>query len=175
MDRRIEKTQIAIFTALISLMKEKRFEKITINEIANLANVNRGTIYFHYLDKYDILDKCIDSYLKNIFVGCSSDTPENLMYNTFNYIYENKTIFSIFLSDRDTSFFRKHLLKETLDSMNKQVHNSKVDKTKQEFRNYFLASAFVGMIEWWINNSMILTPKEMVDNFTSIYDDIKID
>ena len=56
-DRRITKSQEAIKKALIELMSEKSFDDITIQDIADRANVNRGTIYLHYLDKFDLLDK----------------------------------------------------------------------------------------------------------------------
>lgn len=55
-DRRITKSQEAIKKALIELMSEKSFDDITIQDIADRANVNRGTIYLHYLDKFDLLD-----------------------------------------------------------------------------------------------------------------------
>lgn len=56
-DRRITKSQEAIKIALIELMTEKSFDHITIKEISERANVNRGTIYLHYLDKFDLLEK----------------------------------------------------------------------------------------------------------------------
>lgn len=62
MDRRIQKTQDAIFEAFVGLMAEKNFEQITINGIVDRANVNRGTIYLHYQDKYDLLDQCIATH-----------------------------------------------------------------------------------------------------------------
>ncbi len=56
-DRRILKSQEAIKKAVTELMTKKRFDDITIQDIADKANVNRGTIYLHYMDKYDLLDK----------------------------------------------------------------------------------------------------------------------
>ncbi|NUU61943.1 TetR/AcrR family transcriptional regulator [Paenibacillus sp. JW14] len=47
MDRRILKTRSAIKKAFIELMAEKKFEEITINQISERANLNRGTIYLH--------------------------------------------------------------------------------------------------------------------------------
>jgi AcrR family transcriptional regulator len=41
---------------------ERDFEQITINDIADRANVNRGTIYLHDTDKFDLLDQCIEMY-----------------------------------------------------------------------------------------------------------------
>ena len=48
-DRRILKSQEAIKKALIELMAKNNFDDITIQDIADRANVNRGTIYLHYL------------------------------------------------------------------------------------------------------------------------------
>lgn len=56
-DRRVRKTQTAIKDALITLLEKKRFEEITIQEISDLADVNRSTFYTHFIDKYDLLDK----------------------------------------------------------------------------------------------------------------------
>ncbi|MBS5913907.1 MAG: helix-turn-helix transcriptional regulator, partial [Paenibacillus macerans] len=55
MDRRIAKTRQAIMEAFVMLMGEKSFEKITIQEIADRANVNRGSVYLHFTDKYALL------------------------------------------------------------------------------------------------------------------------
>lgn len=49
-DRRILRTKQSITKSFLELFSEKDFEQITINEIAERANVNRGTVYLHYSD-----------------------------------------------------------------------------------------------------------------------------
>jgi AcrR family transcriptional regulator len=71
-DRRILKTKEAINKAFLELFSDKEFEQITINDIADRANVNRGTIYLHYTDKYDLLNKCIDDHLASCSVHARS-------------------------------------------------------------------------------------------------------
>ena len=61
MDRRIQKTRQLIMNTFIDLLAEKGFEKITINDISERANINRGTVYLHYVDKFDLLDKCTET------------------------------------------------------------------------------------------------------------------
>lgn len=46
-DRRIRKTKEAIKYALIDLLKHKTLEKITIKDITESADINRGTFYLH--------------------------------------------------------------------------------------------------------------------------------
>ena len=66
MDRRVRKSQQAILEAFVGLLAEKDFERITMNEIAERADVNRGTVYLHYVDKFDLLDHCIDAQLTHL-------------------------------------------------------------------------------------------------------------
>ncbi|HEU5383034.1 MAG TPA: TetR/AcrR family transcriptional regulator [Ktedonobacteraceae bacterium] len=58
-DRRVQRTRQLLRQAAIETMKEKGFLAMTIQDIADQANVNRGTFYAHYPDKYALLDELI--------------------------------------------------------------------------------------------------------------------
>jgi AcrR family transcriptional regulator len=55
-DPRIYKTLRSIDQALLSLLREHPFQKITIEMICTAAMVNRSTFYKYYADKYALLD-----------------------------------------------------------------------------------------------------------------------
>ena len=59
-DRRIRKTKSSIKKAFTQLLKEKKLDKITIRDITTQADVNRGTFYLHYEDKYILLNDMED-------------------------------------------------------------------------------------------------------------------
>jgi len=59
MDRRVQRTRQLLRQAAIETMNEKGFLAMTIQDIADRANVNRGTFYAHYPDKYALLDELI--------------------------------------------------------------------------------------------------------------------
>lgn len=59
MDRRVQRTHQLLRQAAIETMKEKGFLAMTIQDITDRANVNRGTFYAHYPDKYALLDELI--------------------------------------------------------------------------------------------------------------------
>ncbi|TAI21782.1 TetR/AcrR family transcriptional regulator, partial [Bacillus velezensis] len=94
-DRRITKSQEAIKIALIELMTEKSFDHITIKEISERANVNRGTIYLHYLDKFDLLEKIMEEHINNMGDFCESaaemdwieSTVHCMEYLESNYLF----------------------------------------------------------------------------------------
>lgn len=53
MDLRIRKTYLALHNAFISLLEEKRFEELTVNELCDRAMIRRTTFYKHFADKYE--------------------------------------------------------------------------------------------------------------------------
>lgn len=56
------RTDKAIKQALISLLKIKPFEKITVQDILDETPVTRSTFYKHYHDKYEIVERMQDEY-----------------------------------------------------------------------------------------------------------------
>src|SRR5215216_5723876 len=58
-DRRSRRTRRMLGEALMTLMLEKRYDTITVQEIIDRANVGRSTFYAHYLDKDDLRQSAI--------------------------------------------------------------------------------------------------------------------
>ena len=58
-DPRIRKTRQALQAALGNLMQQKSFEEISVQDITDLADVNRATFYDHYTDKFSLLDAMV--------------------------------------------------------------------------------------------------------------------
>lgn len=58
-DPRVTRTRKLIRDALISLLMEKSFESISVQDIAERATVNRATFYAHYTDKFALLDALV--------------------------------------------------------------------------------------------------------------------
>ena len=59
-DRRVRKTKTRLLNCLTELMKEKEVKDISVKELSDLADINRGTFYLHYRDVYDMLNKVED-------------------------------------------------------------------------------------------------------------------
>jgi AcrR family transcriptional regulator len=167
-DRRIAKSQEAIKTAVIELMSEKNFDDITIQEISDKANVSRGTIYLHYLDKYDLLDKLIEEHIKELRYICESASElefidANLPW--FEYLESHYLFFSTMLASKGAPSFRSQFLEFLIEEFKDEVN---VAKGKNQGLNeniilQFIVTSYVGIVEWWFKNGMPYPPRVMAE------------
>ena len=58
-----ELTRQAIFNAVENLMRKKSLDDLQIGQISDVAGVSRNTLYYHFSDKYEILDALLKSRL----------------------------------------------------------------------------------------------------------------
>ncbi|MEL6269902.1 MAG: TetR family transcriptional regulator, partial [Chloroflexota bacterium] len=58
-DLRIKRSRKFLIEALLTLMKDKPFQKISVRDITEEAMVNRSTFYAHFTDKYDLFSTAI--------------------------------------------------------------------------------------------------------------------
>ncbi len=175
MDRRIEKSRQAIMDAFTKLMLEKDFEKITINEIAERANVNRGTVYSHYIDIYDLLNQCIENHLNKLFENCqprgndSTNSGKDSLWKTFTYLEQHALFYSKMLTSKSATAFRNRLHALMVKSVEEQLALSGLTKdVHQEIMVQYFASAAIGVVEWWVTHSMPYPAEYMAEQLLSL-------
>ena len=54
-DRRVRRTRKILTQALTELLQQKQVNEITVKELTDLADMNRGTFYLYYKDIFDSL------------------------------------------------------------------------------------------------------------------------
>ena len=168
MDRRIQKTRQLIMNTFIELLSDKGFDKITINEIAERANINRGTVYLHFVDKFDLLDKCVEKYVELLLQHCANRTDTNLeasaFQSVFEYLESNFSIYKLLLNNERFGFFRSRLYAIVAQTVTEVIgKKSENNVFSNDVTTQFLTSGFIGVLEWWINNSMPCNVQEITE------------
>ena len=64
-DRRVRRTQKLLKDSLVTLMQEKEFKNISVKDITDRADLNRGTFYLHYTDTYHLLEDIEEDVLND--------------------------------------------------------------------------------------------------------------
>lgn len=121
MDRRKRKTRKAIFDACITLVQEKEFQNVTINEIVEHADINRGTFYLHFVDKYDMMNSFENEMIEKIEDVVLTNLPEEQSDQLFiqsrqdtiveilKCLEENKELLKLLLKSSHNASFQTKL------------------------------------------------------------------
>ncbi len=171
-DLRIVRTQNLIIEAMKSLMKTKKFDKIKVKDITSEANINRSTFYYHFGDKYDLLNKILDNELENLIqnhdiINLNNDVKEYgnqgilhlLRYFNNNASFYNNA-FEIEGYDALQKYFRKRIKELFLMWIKELACNDKPSVSK-EFLAEFYTSAYTAIVIDWLKNNMDESPEEV--------------
>ncbi len=93
------RTDKAIKQALISLLKSKPFEKITVQDILDETPVTRSTFYKHYHDKYEIAEKMQEEYFdaQMVLRKAVHENPSMLTPSVLKVSQQNKELMDALL------------------------------------------------------------------------------
>ncbi|WP_169081320.1 TetR/AcrR family transcriptional regulator [Paenibacillus sp. PL91] len=172
-DRRIKKTQDALKNAVLELMAEKSFDSITIQDLSDRANVIRGTIYLHYMDKYDLLDKLIETHIIELGDRCKAAADLDFASGSHiwtEYFEENYRFFSMMLASKGASFFRSRFLEFLLEEFKDEVDvtQGKNKGLSEAMLIRLVASAYVGVVEWWFMNEKPISYQALAEQLGAL-------
>lgn len=177
-DRRILKSREAIKKAFIELISEKSIDHITIKDIADKANVNRRTIYLHYIDKYDLLDKLIEEHIKKLREICETTSETDILNGSpgwFEYFKSHYSFFSAMLASKGSPFFRSRFLELVIEDVKNgyYITERKNSRLNTDVILQFFGTACVGAVEWWFKNEMPYPPIVMEEQIMILLDSIE--
>lgn len=103
--RKQEQTKQQLHTALITLLATTRFEKITVNQLAQQAKVTRSTFYRYYDDKYDLLAAIEETTIKALVtMPAGQPLGDELDQVLINYQANFKTLHALLGANGDPAF-----------------------------------------------------------------------
>jgi AcrR family transcriptional regulator len=175
-DRRIVRTKILIREALVKLIEEKGFEALSVKEIAALANINRGTFYLHYKDKYELLEQTLDEVIQDvrkIFVRLKSlrfadfvdqNQPMPITVEIFEYLKENEALMRVMFRLGGGITFQEKFIKVVEDTLKLGFLGGVKSENFMVPREYlmsYILHAHFGVIQSWLESGCKESPKEM--------------
>ncbi len=170
MDRRIRRTRKRLKEALISLILEKKYERITVQEILDRADVGRSTFYLHYRDKDDLLVSGMPENLLR-FGGDERDENEILppMTELFEHAQENYHLFKALMGSEGIALVLKTVRQTLSEDWQKRLVS--IQASQKNIRlpapviAHYLSGAFMSLLTWWLDANMPHSPTEMNDMF----------
>lgn len=167
-------TKKAFGDALKELLKTHPFEKVTVSSICEQAHMKRTSFYYHFLDKYDLVNWIFDTeyeaFLKEAFQVDTLDSDNvpagitiwDLIRATADYFYENADFYQNIVSFTGQNSFLDHfreLLAPLLQEMLRDFHK---DSKAMEFHINFHSDAILAALVRWLNDPDRVPPDTLV-------------
>lgn len=109
-------TKLALADSIKQLMAEKPFAKISVGEICDRCSMNRKSFYYHFKDKYDLVNWIFDvEFLSFIQLG-SYATGWAILTDVCRYFYSERVFYKNALSVDGQNSFKDHL-RESLEPL----------------------------------------------------------
>lgn len=116
-DLRVIRTQRSIYEAFFALLREKNFDEITVQDIADRALINRNTFYLHYQDKRELLEKFCAQRLDHLDVllvrpqiaEFNEEAIRQIIRKVLEEIAENQPFYQVMLREGGSAYFPQKL------------------------------------------------------------------
>lgn len=165
-------TKRALATALKGLMAEMPFDKINVAQICERCNMNRKSFYYHFKDKYDLMNWIFDTEFIALLKqeNLDSDYQEHWAFikKTSQYFYQNHTFYRKALQIKGQNSFRDHFQEYIRPLLADRISRVFGEETLDEFTLDFFPDAVVCAMERWLLTKECMPPEQFVEKIKRI-------
>ena len=177
-DRRVRRTRELLRSALLSLIQEKGYDRITVQDILDRADVGRSTFYAHYRDKNELLLSGFEDIRSALSV--ERDAAEKPAGGRVAFLDPLLTVFGHVeghrhrwqpLARKGGAELVARILRESVTDLvrehfRSQFPEAKGNQMQLESAIQFVVSACMGLLIWWLDNEeLTYSAEEMYATF----------
>jgi AcrR family transcriptional regulator len=165
-DRRVERTRQSLQNALSELIVEKGYEKVTVQDVIDRANVGRSTFYTHFEDKEQLLLSGFEplrAEFEEFLLGTNFDTesPWALSLAMFQQVQKQRGGYITL------THVQKFLYGYLLDHLKLQTPK-RIKGIPPELLAHYVAGSFITVLTWWIDNKYLYSAEKINEYFRQL-------
>lgn len=171
-DRRVRKTKKALRDSLATLLMQKNIRDISVQELAELADLNRATFYLHYRDVFDLQQQIEDEVVREMsaildrHLPDESSGPSPLFVALLQYIQENAALCNMLLGENSNNTFLDKLciiIEERCLRHWVLEHGITRPEEEVSYFNSYMVFGYVAVIAKWTRTGMKMPPQKLAD------------
>jgi AcrR family transcriptional regulator len=173
-DRRVARTRAMLQQAHISLILEKGYEAITVDDICDAANVGRSTFYAHYASKDDLRRSGLEHLRKELVdsqkdalatPGDIKDRSLSFSLTMFEHAHDHIDLYRALVGGRGGAIalgtIRQILSDLVRNELATTVDKKSVDVIPREVVVQYVIGAFMAVMTWWLDGGAKLPPRQI--------------
>ena len=171
-DRRARRSRKLLKESLLELMKRKTFADISVRDVTDAADMNRGTFYLHYSGTAELLQSVEEDLLAELQALVDAHMQETFAVGSVAPVFEPVLDFAIEHRETCTVLFSSSEASGFFQSIQQLVQENGAPLVRTWFRpadprltDYllnFLAWGFIGLLAQWFENDMALPKAELL-------------
>jgi AcrR family transcriptional regulator len=176
-DRRVRRTRKLLHDAFLALVIEQGYEKTTIQDILDRADVGRSTFYVHFRDKEALLTASFDGIgdqleheLASIDATSQIDVtlPATLL---FEHAYRNQRVYRALCGHQGGALVQRYLRRLIGDLLRKHLRPQFTRAgtgVPADVAAEFYTSAALGLLVWWIDHEFCNGPTWLTATYRTL-------
>ncbi|NOV03665.1 TetR/AcrR family transcriptional regulator [Paenibacillus planticolens] len=176
-DRRILRSKHALKNALLTLMSKKPFTSISITEIVEEANYNRGTFYSNYESKEDLLDDILTELIQKLLLAFRAPYEKNEVFRIhelpansvmiFEHMFEHSSTYTVLMKSDVLPNLREKMF-TALKKITQEELIHADNQIDQELLSIYSIHALLGLVLYWVESGFKHTPAYMQEQLIKI-------
>jgi len=180
-DRRVERTRKLLHEALMALIPEKGYEKITVQDILDRANLGRSTFYSHYRHKdelflsgFDHLRAMLEEKHQSLMAAKArgKGADFNLSLELFRHAQENHGHYKAMVGKESGQMIMRQAHNYLTDlvsgHLSSVMKSSKNPPMPPDMAAHWIVSSFLSLMTWWLDRDLPYTAEEMDKMFRQL-------
>ncbi|HYW74871.1 MAG TPA: TetR/AcrR family transcriptional regulator [Pyrinomonadaceae bacterium] len=171
-DRRTRRTRNKVSGALVDLIKEKRFDDITVQNLIDRAGVGRSTFYSHFRDKEDAFEHQWEAFSQHLANQIKWDQAGRDSFfpvaPLFRHLQEEQSFYrGLVRSGKIDALLKRGVdyLTGNIETALNQILESREITVPIPVLSHYLANECFGLLKWWLDAGMPYTPAAMDQMF----------
>jgi AcrR family transcriptional regulator len=169
-DRRSQRTQDALLDALVGLLMERGYERITIQQLLDRSSVGRATFYAHFESKDALLAASIARLHAHLQKAWCTAPPQRLGFTLpfFAHLASHRRIYHLaVVREREATVQRyiRRMLSDLVQQDLKQRPTAHINDATLSLITQYIVGALWSTIVWWMDAGTHLTPVEINTEF----------
>ena len=176
-DKRVTRTRRMLRQALVNLMMDKPVSGITVKELCEACEINRGTFYAHYSDVSSLLVSIEEELFAKLQQMLAEISTRDMLaegrtspaiVTLFEFLRENEDICRMLLCDNgDPAFIERvrAFVRTEVISDWKQLF-AENDEEMREYTLAFLVAGSIGLLQRWLDGGLETPPSAVAEMLT---------
>ena len=160
-------TKRALAQAIKELMNEKPLVKISIADIVDRCQMNRQSFYYHFRDKYDLVNWIFYTELITELQNSSNKDEYEELKNIGRYLYDNRAFYINALKFTGQNSFYEYFGEVIYQLLKAAFNESFGNSDQSDFNAMFYADALRACIFRWLTSGAKMPPDEFVGKIRS--------